>query len=124
MMTKKFISLCFKTCQKNAKFLFPILWIVYFKYVQQFFLLVFFQSISGVNDIEQLSHYFAKQEDENFALFSYVNELSYEVEVLNETVQKIRDDIGRFWIMPLFDEIVLIFTLETNKQFRMKNSMK
>lgn len=48
-----------------------------------------------MSDIEQLSHYFSKQEDENFALFSYVNELSYEVEVLNETVQKIRDDIGK-----------------------------
>lgn len=26
-----------------------------------------------------------------------MNELSYEVEVLNETVQKIRDDIGKYW---------------------------
>lgn len=56
------------------------------------------QSISGENDVDQLSRYFTKQEDENFALFSYVNELSYEVEVLNDTVQKIRDDIGEFKI--------------------------
>lgn len=52
------------------------------------------KSLSGQTDIDQLSRYFSKQEDENFALFSYVNELSYEVEVLNETVQKFRDDIG------------------------------
>lgn len=44
--------------------------------------------------MDQLSRYFTKQEEENFALFSYVNELSYEVEVLSETVQHIRDDIG------------------------------
>lgn len=55
-----------------------------------------FQTISGETDIDQLSRYFSKQEDENFALFSYVNELSYEVEVLNETVQRFRDDIGEF----------------------------
>lgn len=55
----------------------------------------FLQSISGENDFDQLSRYFTKQEDENFALFSYVNELSFEVEVLNETVQKSRDDIGK-----------------------------
>lgn len=58
-----------------------------------------FQSISGENDVDQLSRYFTKQEDENFALFSYVNELSYEVEVLNDTVQKIRDDIGKIEII-------------------------
>lgn len=58
-----------------------------------------FQSISGENDVDQLSRYFTKQEDENFALFSYVNELSYEVEVLNDTVQKIRDDIGKLEIV-------------------------
>lgn len=44
--------------------------------------------------MDQLARYYTKQEDENFALFSYVNELTYEVEVLNETVQRIRDDIG------------------------------
>lgn len=63
-----------------------------------------FQNISEEQDFDQLSRYFTKQEDENFALFSYVNELSYEVEVLNETVQKIQDDIGE---LKAFEEIVM-----------------
>lgn len=35
-----------------------------------------------------------KQEEENFALFNYVNELSHEVETLNESVQRLQDSIG------------------------------
>lgn len=54
----------------------------------------FNQTLSGEEDLDKLARYFTKQEEENFALFNYVNELSYEVEVLNETVQQIQDDIG------------------------------
>lgn len=53
------------------------------------------KAISDERDVNQLSCHFTKQEEENFALFSYVNELSYEVEVLNETVQQFRNDIGK-----------------------------
>lgn len=52
------------------------------------------QELAGEEDPEKLARYFTKQEEENFALFNYVNELSYEVEVLHETVQQIQDDIG------------------------------
>lgn len=55
----------------------------------------FLKAISDERDVNQLSCHFTKQEEENFALFSYVNELSYEVEVLNETVQQFRNDIGK-----------------------------
>lgn len=53
------------------------------------------KGISDERDVDKLTCYFTKQEEENFALFSYVNELSYEVEVLNETVQQLRNDIGK-----------------------------
>lgn len=37
---------------------------------------------------------FIKEEEENYALFNYVNELSHEIEQLNETVQQLQDSIG------------------------------
>lgn len=52
------------------------------------------QVLSGEKNVEKYAAYFTKQEEENFALFNYVNELSYEVEVLNEAVQRVQDDIG------------------------------
>lgn len=53
------------------------------------------KAIPDEPDVDQLYCHFTKQEEENFALFSYVNELSYEVEVLNESVQQFRNDIGK-----------------------------
>jgi hypothetical protein len=35
-----------------------------------------------------------KEKEENYALFNYVNELSHEIEQLNETVQQLQDSIG------------------------------
>lgn len=54
--------------------------------------------------MEKYAAYFTKQEEENFALFNYVNELSYEVEVLNEAVQRVQDDIGNHYyaVLQLF----------------------
>jgi coiled-coil domain-containing protein 63/114 len=40
---------------------------------------------------------YQKKEDENFALFNYVNELTNEVEALTETVQNIQDNIGKLY---------------------------
>lgn len=54
------------------------------------------QNLSGEQNIDMLSSYFTKQDEENFALFNYVNELSNEVEALNEAVQRIQDDIGNY----------------------------
>ncbi|XP_037050010.1 coiled-coil domain-containing protein 63 isoform X2 [Bradysia coprophila] len=53
------------------------------------------KTLSGETQIANLTSYFSKQEEENFALFNYVNELSYEVETLNESVQLIQDDIDK-----------------------------
>lgn len=55
------------------------------------------QLLSGEKNVEIYAAYFTKQEEENFALFNYVNELSYEVEVLNEAVQRVQDDIGNHY---------------------------
>lgn len=44
--------------------------------------------------MEKLAGSFKKQEEENFALFNYVNELSNEVETLNEIVHQLRENIG------------------------------
>ncbi|KAH8314548.1 outer dynein arm-docking complex subunit 1 [Drosophila kikkawai] len=49
----------------------------------------------GEEDAERLVAQFKRQEDENFALFNYVNELSHEVEVLNDSTQELTDEIER-----------------------------
>uniref|UniRef100_A0A1B0FA20 ODAD1 central coiled coil region domain-containing protein n=1 Tax=Glossina morsitans morsitans TaxID=37546 RepID=A0A1B0FA20_GLOMM len=46
-------------------------------------------------DTSHLIAQFRRQEDENFALFNYVNELSHEVEVLNDVTQELNDEIER-----------------------------
>ncbi|XP_053696565.1 coiled-coil domain-containing protein 63 [Sabethes cyaneus] len=50
-------------------------------------------SFSGEDDIDRLVAKFIKKEEENFALFNYVNELSHEVETLTESVQVLQDKI-------------------------------
>ncbi|XP_055696619.1 coiled-coil domain-containing protein 63 [Lutzomyia longipalpis] len=51
------------------------------------------RAFSTEEDIDKLASQFVKQEEENFALFNYVNELSHEVETLNESVQRLQDSI-------------------------------
>lgn len=53
------------------------------------------QKFSTEDEIDKLAGQFKKQEEENFALFNYVNELSHEVETLNEIVQQLQDNIGK-----------------------------
>ncbi|XP_062716582.1 coiled-coil domain-containing protein 63 [Aedes albopictus] len=50
-------------------------------------------AFSGEDDIDRLVAKFIKKEEENFALFNYVNELSHEVETLTESVQLLQDKI-------------------------------
>ncbi|KAL5292010.1 CCDC63.2 family protein [Megaselia abdita] len=44
---------------------------------------------------EKLAAQYTRQEEENFALFNYVNELSHEVELLNETTQELTEEIDK-----------------------------
>lgn len=48
---------------------------------------------SNEADVEKLVSKFVKQEEENFALFNYVNELSHEVEALTDQVQQLETQI-------------------------------
>ena len=50
----------------------------------------------GEDNIETIVEDFIKNEDENFALFNYVNELNSEVETLQEEVLAIRKDIAAY----------------------------
>ncbi|XP_055383686.1 coiled-coil domain-containing protein 63 [Condylostylus longicornis] len=47
------------------------------------------------DNLDKVASQFTTQEEENFALFNYVNELSYEVETLNETVMTLNEDIEK-----------------------------
>lgn len=39
---------------------------------------------------------FLKQEEENFTLFNYVNEINQEIETLNQTVGELVEKIGKY----------------------------
>ncbi|CAO1399879.1 unnamed protein product [Diamesa hyperborea] len=49
--------------------------------------------LSGEKETDKIISKFIKEEEENYALFNYVNELSHEIEQLNETVQQLQDSI-------------------------------
>ncbi|GJQ72380.1 hypothetical protein Trydic_g3463 [Trypoxylus dichotomus] len=55
--------------------------------------LVKVQEIAGEQDIPKLTAQFIKQEEENFALFNYVNELHCELETLGENINKYQTNI-------------------------------
>lgn len=59
-------------------------------------LLTHIQTLSGEVQVERLAECFRKQEEENFALFSYVNELNAEVETLQEAVRLVETAIGEY----------------------------
>lgn len=52
------------------------------------------QQLAEEEDISKLSAQFIKQEEENFALFNYVNELNYELETLADSIEKLHGNIG------------------------------
>jgi len=54
------------------------------------------QGITGQSGLEEVVDNFIKTEDQNFALFNYVNELNTEVETLAEQVTAIKGEIGKF----------------------------
>lgn len=72
-----------------------------FYYASPFFFIIkhdsVFQLLSGEKEVDKIITKFIKEEEENYALFNYVNELSHEIEQLNETVQQLLESIGN-WI--------------------------
>ncbi|KAJ8957908.1 hypothetical protein NQ318_001905 [Aromia moschata] len=51
------------------------------------------KKISEEEDIQRIASQFTKQEEENFALFNYVNELNHEIETFTATIADIQDKI-------------------------------
>ncbi|XP_022905106.2 outer dynein arm-docking complex subunit 1 [Onthophagus taurus] len=47
------------------------------------------QELAGENDVNKLAAEYVKQEEENFALFNYVNELNHELESLSDNIRKL-----------------------------------
>merc|ERR1719381_263241 len=54
------------------------------------------REVKGDEDIDTLVSNFIKTEDENFALFNYVNELNNDVEIVAEQIENIQSDIDQF----------------------------
>jgi len=54
------------------------------------------QQITGQDALEEVVDNFIQTEDQNFALFNYVNELNTEVETLTDQVKIIQGDIEKF----------------------------
>lgn len=53
------------------------------------------QTLSGEKDVDKIISKFIKEEEENYALFNYVNELSHEIESLGLDTQHLEDSIGK-----------------------------
>lgn len=51
---------------------------------------------TGITDIDQLVNKFIEVEDQNFALFNYVNELNGEMELVQEQIKEIKAEIEQF----------------------------
>lgn len=78
-------------------------------------------TFSNEKDVEKLVSKFVKQEEENFALFNYVNELSHEVEALTDQVQQLEEQIDEQREINeakknKADESIEALTREENKQ--------
>lgn len=54
------------------------------------------KAATGITDIDQLVHKFIEVEDQNFALFNYVNELNGDIERVQEKIRETKEDIERF----------------------------
>jgi chromosome segregation ATPase len=54
------------------------------------------QEATGITDIDQLVTKFIEVEDQNFALFNYVNELNNEIESLQEAIAEVKREIEAF----------------------------
>lgn len=54
------------------------------------------QKATKITDIDQLVQTFINAEDQNFSLFNYANDLSSEIENLEESIQEIRGEIKNY----------------------------
>eukprot|EP00965_Chrysotila_dentata_P004421 143325-Pleurochrysis_carterae.AAC.3 len=54
------------------------------------------QAATGISDIDELVTTFINAEDQNFALFNYVNELNTECEKLEEQISELKSEIDKY----------------------------
>lgn len=56
-----------------------------------------FQEFCHEQDVQRITSFFLKQEEENFALFNYVNELDHEIELLNNNIKEMQQKVGKIY---------------------------
>lgn len=56
-----------------------------------------FQEFCQEQDVQRITSFFLKQEEENFALFNYVNELDHEIELLNNNIKEMQQKVGKIY---------------------------
>lgn len=61
-----------------------------------------FQEFCNEDDVQRITSFFLKQEEENFALFNYVNELNHEIELLNTNIKEMEEKIGNKFIEQIY----------------------
>eukprot|EP00742_Colponemidia_sp_Colp-10_P000533 GILJ01000580.1.p1 GENE.GILJ01000580.1~~GILJ01000580.1.p1 ORF type:complete len:574 (-),score=156.25 GILJ01000580.1:1098-2819(-) len=54
------------------------------------------QAATGISDIDELVQTFINAEDQNFSLFNFVNELSNEIEILEQQIADIKTEIEKY----------------------------
>ena len=55
-----------------------------------------YSQATKITDIDQLVQTFINAEDQNFSLFNYANDLSSEIENLEDGITKIRNEIKKY----------------------------
>ena len=53
-------------------------------------------SVTGEKNIDKIVENFIRKEEQNFALFNYVNELNNEIETLRHQLRKLKDNMEQF----------------------------
>lgn len=54
------------------------------------------QKATKITDIDELVQTFVQAEDQNFSLFNYVNDLSHEIENIEENIAELKSEIDKF----------------------------
>ena len=53
------------------------------------------EAATGIHDIDKVVHNFIQAEENNFALFKFVNDLSNEIEILESQISEMQEELER-----------------------------
>lgn len=73
-------------------------------------------------DVDKLEAMFVKQEEENFALFNYVNELNHEMETLTSSIETIKEQIGSILFLCLVMFLNYFFSFVVDVETKLKDT--